>query len=188
MASPHNAGSILQSASRSYVKPFTTQIHAYGKDRLGKLCLLLHFYIWAGIYDMKQMEGSAERAPHLFYLSVSVNPLDFSAGCKSSRSFSVNTRLVCAHAHEHFVLSSWFPISHTWGTRSVLHVISVSDIAPALTNAITAAWPFLQHRSAANTRNISFWVRRGLQLVNRSLCPWLRHQPLKHKELLHLFI
>lgn len=120
---------------------------------------------------MKQMEGSAERAPHLFYLSVSVNPLDFFAGCKSSRSFSINTRLVCAHAQEHFVISSWFPISHTWGTCSVLHVISVSDIARALTDVITGAWPFLQHRSAANTRNISLWVRRRLQLVNCSLCP-----------------
>lgn len=38
-------------------------------------CLPLYFYICIDIYDMKQMEGSAERAVHLFYLSVSVNPL-----------------------------------------------------------------------------------------------------------------
>jgi len=35
----------------------------------------VYFYICIDIYDMKQMEGSAERALHLFYLSVSVNPL-----------------------------------------------------------------------------------------------------------------
>lgn len=38
-------------------------------------CLPLYFYICIDIYDMKQMEGSAERAMHSFYLSVSVNPL-----------------------------------------------------------------------------------------------------------------
>lgn len=38
-------------------------------------CLPLDFYICIDIYDMKRMEGSAERAVHLFYLSVSVNPL-----------------------------------------------------------------------------------------------------------------
>lgn len=38
-------------------------------------CLPLYFYICIDIYDTKQMEGSAERAVRLFYLSVSVNPL-----------------------------------------------------------------------------------------------------------------
>lgn len=38
-------------------------------------CLPLYFYICIDIYDMKQMEGSAERARHSFYLFVSVNPL-----------------------------------------------------------------------------------------------------------------
>lgn len=52
------------------------------------------------------MDGSAERALHLLYLSVSVNPLDFSVGCKSSRSFSIKTRSACLRAHKNILLAA----------------------------------------------------------------------------------
>lgn len=118
-------------------------------------CLPLYFYICIDIYDMKQMEGSAERALHLFYLSVSVNPL-FSAGCKSSRSISVNARSVSTQTREHFASGGWLPISHVWGAFRVLHMDSISDTCHALISAIPGACPFLQQRRhAANTRSSS---------------------------------
>lgn len=121
-------------------------------------CLPLYFYICIDIYDMKQMEGSAEKAVHLFYLSVSVNPLlTFSAGCKSSRSLCANARSVRALTH----CSSWVPTSHTWGACPVLCVFLIHGICHALISAIPAPWPFLQQRTM-------------LQIQGTAACGWDR--------------
>jgi len=66
------------------------------------------------------MEGSAERALHLFYLSVSANPLDFSVGCKSSRSFSINTRSAHLLAHKSIISAAADSPYCTRGENAVL--------------------------------------------------------------------
>lgn len=157
MASFHNQGIILQSAVRSYIKPFTAEMHAYGKGRLGKLFtsvfLYLYWYLWYEANGGKCWKSCA------FILSfcLSESTPDFSAGCKSSRSLCANARSVRALTH----CSSWVPTSHTWGACPVLCVFLIHGICHALISAIPAPWPFLQQRTM-------------LQIQGTAACGWDR--------------
>lgn len=113
----------MQSAVRGYIKPFTAEMHTERASWAN--CLPLYFYICIDIYDMKQMEGSAERAVHLFYLSVSVNPL-----LTFLQAVRVQGPSLLMQGHS--------GLPHT--------AISISDICHALISAIPAACPFLQQR------------------------------------------
>lgn len=121
-------------------------------------CLPLYFYIYIDIYDMKQMEGSAERALHLFYLSVSVNLLltFLQAVRVQGPSLLMQGQSVLWTAGA-FCQYQLIPLSRAWRECRVLPMVSISDIRSALTNAVPGACPFLHHRRpAADTRTAAF--------------------------------